>query len=154
MERLDLQRYSGLWYEFARTPLFWEVNCDTATAEYIPNRQGTSLEVINRCYDGKKQLIDTRRGTATLRNDKTLSLIFDDGRPANPYPAPYIVVETDYRSYSIVKGTKDAWILTRDEYPTQQLIKQVIAICDHHGLNIDEMTISREKARSVTQSTL
>ncbi len=48
---LDLNRYSGLWYEVGRLPLKWEdADASDITAEYTPEDDG-SVRVDNRCID-------------------------------------------------------------------------------------------------------
>ena len=48
---LDLNRYSGLWYEIGRLPLKWEdTDASDITAEYTPEDDG-SVRVDNRCID-------------------------------------------------------------------------------------------------------
>ncbi len=51
VESLDLNRYSGLWYEIGRLPLRWEdAEASDITAEYTLQDDG-SVRVDNRCID-------------------------------------------------------------------------------------------------------
>ena len=46
---VDLSRYSGVWYEIARLPNWFQRKCDcNTTAEYILQADG-KIKVINRC---------------------------------------------------------------------------------------------------------
>jgi len=47
--QVDLQRYSGTWYELARRPNRFQEHCEgDVTASYQPLKDG-SIEVLNRC---------------------------------------------------------------------------------------------------------
>jgi apolipoprotein D and lipocalin family protein len=48
---VDLNRYSGLWYEIGRYENGFERNCEAVTAEYRPRADGM-VEVINTCHRG------------------------------------------------------------------------------------------------------
>jgi apolipoprotein D and lipocalin family protein len=49
VDSVDLVKYSGVWYEIARLPNWFQRNCDcNTTAEYIIQDNG-KLKVINRC---------------------------------------------------------------------------------------------------------
>jgi apolipoprotein D and lipocalin family protein len=56
---VDLQRYSGRWYEIARLPFRIQDGCHATTATYSSNPDGT-IRVENRCLDrsftGKERL--------------------------------------------------------------------------------------------------
>jgi len=48
---VDLQRYSGLWFELARYDNRFEANCQAVTAEYRLRSDGL-VDVLNRCRKG------------------------------------------------------------------------------------------------------
>jgi apolipoprotein D and lipocalin family protein len=49
VDTVDLVKYSGIWYEIARLPNWFQRNCDcNTTAEYILQADG-KIKVINRC---------------------------------------------------------------------------------------------------------
>jgi len=63
IERLDVPRYLGTWYEIAKLPNRFQKQCVADTsAEYRSNEDGT-LSVINRCRLANGNL-DEARGTA------------------------------------------------------------------------------------------
>jgi len=51
VESLDLERYSGLWYEIARYPNSFQTSCEGVTAEYTPLGEGR-VGVVNTCRWG------------------------------------------------------------------------------------------------------
>ncbi len=49
VDSVDLAKYSGVWYEIARLPNWFQRKCDcNTTAEYILQADG-KIKVINRC---------------------------------------------------------------------------------------------------------
>lgn len=49
VSQLNLDRYSGRWYEISRLPMWFERNCvDEITANYTPRKDGR-IDVLNRC---------------------------------------------------------------------------------------------------------
>ena len=48
VDRVDLNRYTGTWYEIARYPNRFQKNCAGTTATYTLRPDG-KIEVINRC---------------------------------------------------------------------------------------------------------
>jgi apolipoprotein D and lipocalin family protein len=69
VDAVDLNRYSGTWYEIARYPNRFQRDCQSdTTAEYTLRKDG-KVQVVNSCRqkDGKTK---TARGTAKVA-DKT-----------------------------------------------------------------------------------
>jgi len=48
VDKVDLQRYQGTWYELARLPMFFQRNCVEAQATYVLQPDGR-LGVSNGC---------------------------------------------------------------------------------------------------------
>lgn len=70
---VDLQRYSGRWYEIARLPNKFQKTCaGNVTADYEPLEDGR-LRVINRCTssDGSEQ---SAEGVARMADDNPAQL--------------------------------------------------------------------------------
>lgn len=49
VEKVDLGRYLGKWYEVARLPQRYEKDCIEATAEYRPSKKEGKIAVRNSC---------------------------------------------------------------------------------------------------------
>jgi len=131
VERVDLSRYTGIWYEIARYPNRFQRDCQSdTTAEYSLRKDG-KVQVVNSCRqkDGK---VKTARGTAKV-SDKTtnakLRVTF-----FWPFYGDYWVIglSPDYR-YAIVGEPKRKylWILSRtpemDETTYQETVEQIRA---------------------------
>lgn len=66
VQTVDLQRYAGLWYQVAHYPSFFLNSCESSTAEYSLNKDG-SIGVLNTCYK-KNNGQSSIQGTARAEN--------------------------------------------------------------------------------------
>uniref|UniRef100_UPI00191545B3 lipocalin family protein n=1 Tax=Escherichia coli TaxID=562 RepID=UPI00191545B3 len=56
VDKVELDRYLGVWHEVARKPAFFQKKCAyNVSATYTLNENGYKVE-DNRCYDNQKQL--------------------------------------------------------------------------------------------------
>lgn len=53
---IDLQRYTGLWYEIAHLPLFFQRMCVADTTALYTSQADGRIAVRNRCRDDKGEL--------------------------------------------------------------------------------------------------
>jgi apolipoprotein D and lipocalin family protein len=139
VDGVDLNRYSGTWYEIARYPNRFQRDCQSDTkAEYTLRKDG-KVQVVNSCRqkDGK---VKTARGTAKVADKATnakLRVTF-----FWPFYGDYWIIglSSDYR-YAIVGEPKRKylWILSRtqemDETTYQEIVKQIRAA----GYNPDKL---------------
>ncbi len=114
VEKVDLQRYLGVWYEIARYPNRFERDCVAATATYSLRDDGR-IDVLNQCrlktLDGKPK---AARGKAWIVDPATnakLKVSF-----FWPFSGDYWIIDLDenYR-YAVVghPERKYLWILSR-----------------------------------------
>ena len=131
VQAVDLNRYSGTWYEIARYANRFQRDCHSDTkAEYTVRKDG-KVQVVNSCRqkDGKTK---TARGTAKVADKKTnakLRVTF-----FWPFYGDYWVMglSPDYR-YAIIGEPKRKylWILSRtpemDGTTYQEVVEQIRA---------------------------
>lgn len=66
VQNVDLQKYSGRWYEISRLPMWFERNCiDNITATYTL-RSDDRIDVVNSCRTESAQI--SARGIAEIPN--------------------------------------------------------------------------------------
>lgn len=109
---LDLNRYTGKWYEIARYENSFEKGCVGASADYT-SLDG-SIDVVNRCYNSMGEMTGEAKGSAKVVPDSgnaKLKVSF-----FWPFYGDYFVIKLadDYR-YSVVgePTRKYLWILAR-----------------------------------------
>lgn len=117
---VDLERYSGTWYEVALYPNYFQRMCVTGTqANYSPLPSG-NIQVRNRCLNDKKEevsVIGQARVQADGGNAKLSVRFAPDWLAWLPFVwAPYWVIQLadDYRYAVVSEPSRDyLWILSR-----------------------------------------
>lgn len=114
VEKVDLNKYLGRWYEAYRLPNWFEdEDCNTLSADYSLRDDG-NIKVINTCYKPNKT--DKAEGIAKVADKVTNSKL----RVSffRPFYGDYWIVDLapDY-SWALVgeSSGKYFWILTRDQ---------------------------------------
>lgn len=131
--KLDLNRFSGTWYEVARKPVYFERFCARdVTARYRPAEDG-SLKVEHRCRT-KSGVEDLARGKARpiagSRNAKLRVNVF------SPFVAPYWVLWLDAEYRAVLLGTpnrKYLWLLSRTPKLDPELENAALTVAKQQG---------------------
>lgn len=108
---LDLNQYSGKWFDAASIPQPFDRGTPWKTAEYriLPQKTKRGLPVVevkNTSYNEDGSVRGQIIGTAEVMDPENLAALYvsfptGQPRPANP-TANYLVHHTDYVSYAIV----------------------------------------------------
>lgn len=136
-ENVDLDRYTGLWYEIARFPNSFEKNCVAATAQYVKNPDG-SIKVLNRCrklkLDGEQDVVE---GRARVIADAKLGVTF-----FWPFEGDYWILEVaDDYTWALVgePAGKYLWILAREPQIDATLKESLVQKLKALGYNTDAL---------------
>jgi apolipoprotein D and lipocalin family protein len=114
VERVDLERYLGRWYEIASYPAWFQRNCTAVTADYSRRDDGL-IAVVNSCRKGS---LDGR-----LKQARGRARVVDEASNARlevsffgPFWGPYWIIDLDpeYRWAVVgVPSRRYLWILSR-----------------------------------------
>lgn len=134
---VDLNRYAGQWYEFARIPQPYERGCVATTAEYrvIGPQQ---LQVINRChqaaFDGPIRQVS---GTAKVVEPSTnAKLLVNLGQGP---PGDYWILKVGPEYHHALVGTPDRtglWVLSRQMTLDYSTYNDLLQIAKARGYDI------------------
>lgn len=124
VEKVDINKYMGKWYEIASFPQSFQKGCSCTVAEYSLNDDGT-VRVDNSCNvaDGKKESI----GKAFVKDKKTnakLTVQF-----FWPFKGKYWIIDlADDYSYAVVghPNRKYLWILSRTPQMNEPLYHNIL----------------------------
>ena len=138
MTSINLNKYEGLWYEIAKYPFKWEVNCKNVTANY--KNTGSKLLIKNSCIIDNETIIRSGEGVAI---DKfTFKIIFNDDLPSDGI-GKYDIMYTDYINYSIVTSGKDhLWILCRRKQVTEEEYNLLLQIIKRVGYDTNKLVLN------------
>ena len=136
---VDLEAYSGTWYEIARLPNTFEKNCTGVTATYTPRDDGW-VDVENKCYkdslDGKLKVAN---GVARVLDETTnakLEVSF-----FRPFFGNYQIMMVDEGDYSLVGEPKREflWLLSRTPTMTPEVEEMLLKRAEDEGFDISQL---------------
>lgn len=114
VEKVDLGRFTGRWYEIARYPHSFEKGCAGVTADYALKQNGR-ISVVNTCREGSLDgEVRTIEGTARVVDKDSSAKLAVTFFP--PFEAPYWILELgDDYDYAVIgePSRKFLWILSR-----------------------------------------
>nr|WP_315593077.1 lipocalin family protein [uncultured Cupriavidus sp.] len=126
---VDLDRYLGKWYEYARYENGFERGCEGVTAEYAKRDDGL-ISVRNTCHeecaDGKSRTSEGRARVVPGSDGAKLEVSFFGPFFFGNY---WVLDHGDDYSWSIVgePSGRYLWLLTRDAAPSRELADSLVA---------------------------
>jgi apolipoprotein D and lipocalin family protein len=141
VERLDLERFAGRWYEIARMPFFLTDDLVNTTDTYVLKENG-EIEIIYEGYkdspEGSRRVTRSRATVPDPRLPGLLKVHFF-GLLSADYRV--IAIEEDEYSYmAVTSGTKDTlWILCRTPQMDSDLYKRLLLSLERQGFDIDSL---------------
>jgi len=139
--KLDLDKYSGEWYEIAKYPFPYQTDCERAKAIYRVDRSNHQILVENQCWTGGK-MIRSRQAKAWTpdSNDPGKLKIMFEGFPRDPTPGDYWLHWTDYQD-AIVGGPsgRTLWWLSREPTVRAEDVEPMLRRIRGYGYNTDRL---------------
>jgi apolipoprotein D and lipocalin family protein len=142
---VDLQMYTGTWYEIARLPFSFEskLKCNTATYSF---RADGRINVLN-----KGHLISN---PSKIKTAKGKAFIPDKNVPAKlkvqffwPFRGDYWIMELDkdYK-YVLIGGPslKYLWILARDKKLDKTILDQLLKKASDAGYDLTDLIMTEQ----------
>ncbi|HEY8399641.1 MAG TPA: lipocalin family protein [Cytophagaceae bacterium] len=140
--KVDLQRYSGQWYEIARLPNRFENDCFNSKASYSFNPDG-SIKIINSCHDekGKTKFIE---GTAFVSDKETNARL--KVRFSWPFSGDYNILKVGKNyDYALVgtESRENLWILSRNEFLDMNIVEELLEVAEQQGFNTRRLILRK-----------
>lgn len=136
VDKLEINRYLGTWYEIARLPNSFEKNLDRVTANYTLKENG-DIRVINKGY-----II----GSSEFKEAEGTAWIPDVNEPAKlkvrffwPFTGKYWVIELDkeYKYAMVGDPSRDyLWILAREKTLSDSVYNNLLKIAEQNGFDV------------------
>lgn len=145
VEKIDIQKYLGQWYEISRLPMYFQRKCvaDT-TAQYQLNSNQT-LSVLNSCRTENGEMISSE-GVAYSQNQANSKLkvsFLPKGLRWLPFTkGDYWILRIDPEyKVALVGGPnhKYLWILSRDKKIDDSTYQSYLETAKHYGYDISQL---------------
>ena len=142
---VDINKYSGKWYEIASYPQRFQKGCHCTTAEYTLSEQGYVI-VENRCnrdsVNGKQSYIKGKAFVEKNSGNAKLKVQF-----FWPFRAKYWIIDlADDYSYAVVShpGKKYLWILSRSPKMNDAVYQQIISRLREKGFDLTKLQVTQQ----------
>ena len=138
--RVDLERYTGTWYELAKIPNRFQKQCVGGTTATYSLRDDGRLDVVNRCRKGNGE-IDEARGIAKVVDPETrsrLKVSFFSFLGIRPFWGDYWILGLGENYEFAVVGSPDrkyGWVLARNPTPDPEVLNRAFAILVRQGFD-------------------
>lgn len=151
VDKVELDRYLGVWYEVARKPLYFQKKCDrNVTATYTLNENG-NVDVDNRCYsqDGK---LNQSIGEAFIQNAPYNSKLKVSFLPSAVRWMPFgrgdywiLKIDEDYQTVLVGEpGRKYMWVLSRTSQPNDKVVKEYLEYAKSVGYDLGNVINTKQ----------
>ena len=142
---VDVNRYSGKWYEIASYPQRFQKGCHCTTAEYTLSPDGY-LIVENRCnrgsVNGKQSYIKGKAFVEKNSGNAKLKVQF-----FWPFRAKYWIIDLaeDY-TYAVVShpNRKYLWILSRTPTMNDILYQRILSRLKEKGFDLSKLQVTQQ----------
>jgi apolipoprotein D and lipocalin family protein len=134
VENFKLSAYLGTWYEVARLEHRFEKGMEAITATYSMKEDG-GVKVLNKGYKTAEKEWNTAEGKAYFVGDTDkgfLKVSF-----FGPFYGSYIVMDTDYKTYTMISGPDLSyfWILSRTPTLDKTTLDRLLAKAKEAGFD-------------------
>jgi apolipoprotein D and lipocalin family protein len=153
---VDLNRYSGKWYEIARYPNRFQKQCVANTTANYTVKQNGKLEVLNECMK-KDGLVDSAKAEAKVADKGSNAKLKVRFAPAflsvfGFVWADYWIIDLgpDYE-YAVVADPKREylWILSRNAELKEPVYQDILRRVEKQGFEPGKLVKTRQNAQSV-----
>jgi len=130
---VSIEKFSGLWYEIARTYNSFEEDCVGATVEY-KLRDDLNYDIKNRCFDKKfdGDLIEFN-GTAKPLNQNTMAQIQMTYFWVFTKNYRVVYLDENYSSAVVVdKNMNNVWIMNRTPFMKKKKLENLVSFLSKH----------------------
>lgn len=143
---VDLNRYTGVWYEISRYPNSFQEGCVGSRATYSMRKDG-KIAVLNECYEGSfSGRLKNAKGTAKVVDRKSnakLKVTF-----FWPFYGAYWIIDLgrDYE-YAVVGHPKRTylWILSRTKNMDKELYLEILQRLEAKGYDTTKLISTRQE---------
>ena len=150
VDKVDLERYSGTWFEIARYEHSFEKGCSRVSATYTLKDDGT-VKVLNRCTtEAKKEKEAIGVAYATDASNSRLKVSF-----FRPFYGDYWIIMLDkaYRYAVIGDPSREyLWILSRTPELAEETTRNILQKLPALGYDPGKLHWTQQGSNSIIES--
>lgn len=135
VENVDIEKYSGKWYEIVRLENRFENGLENIYTIYTPTNS-EKIDVENVGYDSQNKKKIAKASAYPLKGDYAkMRIVF-----FYPFYGDYAItmLAKDY-SYALVESPPYLWILSRNTYIAPNELKKILAFIKAKGIDISKL---------------
>jgi len=150
VKSVNLQKYIGLWYEFAKIPNRFQSDCLKNTSATYSLQEDGNIKVVNKCVeeDGEiNEAIGVARIVDKVNNTK-LEVSFVSFLGWRPFWGAYWIIGLDESYKWAIVGhpeRKYGWILSRTKTISVETKKEIFEILVEKGYNPKDFEITNHE---------
>jgi len=150
VEKVDLNRYLGKWYEIASIPAPFQKQCAYGTtANYSMGKEGM-IEVLNQCWtkEGKLKSAKGRAWVVDEKSNAKLKVSFVPVVNWNFLAGDYWVIDLGKNyEYAVVghPARKYGWILAREPKIDKPVLDKIIKRLTEQGYDFSKFKFTEQK---------
>jgi len=150
VEHFKLNEYLGTWYEIVRLEHRFEKGMEAISATYSMREDG-GVKVLNKGYKTQEKEWSEAEGKAYFvksPNEGFLKVSF-----FGPFYGSYIVMDTDYETYTMISGPDLSyfWILSRKPTLDETTLKRLLAQAKEAGFDTSKL-IYPDQSKNVSMN--
>lgn len=151
VDKVEVDRYLGVWYEVARKPLYFQNKCDrNVTATYTLNENG-NVNVDNKCLS-KDGSVNQSLGEAFIQNAPFNTKLKVSFLPNAIRWLPFgrgdywiLKLDEDYQTVLVGEpGRKYLWVLSRDSQPDEAVVKEYLDYAKSVGYDLGDLIKTKQ----------
>lgn len=144
---LNLERYSGRWYELARYDHRFERGMNYVTADYrlLPSGQ---VQVINRGYRAEEDAWKSAKGKARWASSEGIGHL--EVSFFGPFYADYVVfyLSENYQQALVTGPSRDYfWMLSRTPHISDELWQRLSDVAQRNGFSSEQWIVVKQGKR-------
>ena len=146
---VNLQKYSGMWYEIAKIPNSFQKKCARNTTAAYQLRSDGNINVVNRCIEADGS-VNEAKGIAKVVDSKSnakLKVSFVRILGISLFWGDYWIIGLDKEYKFAVVGTpsrKYGWILSRTPKLSGEEMQTAFSILKQQGYNPKDFEMTEQ----------
>ena len=148
VKNFKLNEYLGTWYEIVRLEHRFEKGMEAISATYSMREDG-GVKVLNKGYKTEEKEWSEAEGKAYFiesTDEGFLKVSF-----FGPFYGSYIVMDTDYETYTMISGPDLSyfWILSRTPTLDQKILDRLLAQAKEAGFDTSKLIYPDQSMNNV-----